>query len=315
MRKTLLFIFLTTFLYSSYAQDVTIPDLPDVKDVKTDVVIHDTVPSRWKVTGVTGVSGSQTYLNNWAAGGDQNITGNAYAKVNANYVKGRTAWGSALNAQYGRTWIKREEGNLNTKSVDNLNLSTKYGISSARTPKLYWSVLADFKTQFDKGYANAEDPDSLYISKVFAPAYLNLAAGADWKPYSWLSIFYSPLTGRFTFVQDDYLASQDLFGIGVDENFNAVMGMYFKAEVNANLTKILAIKSTLDLFTPYDKTFGNIVVDWDILLSAKLTQHISATLSCGIKYDDRIMITDKDGKTGPRLQLKEMFGLGIAYSF
>lgn len=314
MKKALLFFACLTLLFAhSYAQtDVTIPDLPDVKAVKTDVVIPDTSTSRWKVTGVTGLTGSQTYLSNWAAGGEDNMALSTYAKVNANYVKGRIAWGSALNAQYGRTWTEK----YNTKNLDNFNLSSKFGVTSMNSKKLYWTALADFKTQFDKGYTNPDDPDSLYISKFFAPAYLNLALGADWKPLSWLSVFYSPLTGRLTFVQDDYLASQDLFGIGVDKKFHAVLGMYLKTEVNANLTKILAIKSTLDLFTPYDKTFGNIVVDWDLLLSAKLTQYISVTFNFGLKYDDRIQLKDKEGNLiGPRVQWKEMLGIGIAYNF
>ena len=314
MKRILWLFVLLGFLPGVYAQtDVTLPEMPDVTEVKMDVVIPDTVASRWKVSGITGVNSSQTSFSNWAAGGENNFAGSAYAKVNANYVKGQIAWGSALSAEYGKTWSETYKW---YKSLDNLSLSTKFGVASPNTKTLYWTALADFKTQFDKGYATPEDADSLYRSTFFAPAYLNLALGADWKPKEWLSIFYSPVTGRFTFVNDTYLAAQDIFGIGVDETFKAALGMYLKAEANANLSKTVALKSTLDLFTPYDDSFGNIVVDWDLMLSAKLTQYISLTFNFGLKYDDRIQLKNKDGENiGPTVQIKETLGLGIAYNF
>jgi len=57
----------------------------------------------------------------------------------------------------------------------------------------------------------------------------------------------------------------------------------------------------------------NIDVDWQILFTMKVNKFLSANLNFQFIYDDDIMITDTDGNTGPRLQMKELFGLGLTY--
>jgi hypothetical protein len=72
--------------------------------------------------------------------------------------------------------------------------------------------------------------------------------------------------------------------------------------------------SKIDLFTAYDENFGNIDVNWEVLLSMKVNKYLTASLSTTLKYDDDIKYIDADGiKHGPRIQFKEIFGLGISY--
>ena len=78
--------------------------------------------------------------------------------------------------------------------------------------------------------------------------------------------------------------------------------------------------STADFFTAYDKSFGNIDVNWDLLVSMKINKFLSATINTTLKYDDdvRSIKVEDDGtevKRGPRVQFKEMLGIGLAYNF
>ena len=42
---------------------------------------------------------------------------------------------------------------------------------------------------------------------------------------------------------------------------------------------------------------------------------ISATISTNMLYDDDVKVAQKDGTAGPRLQFKEVLGVGLQFSF
>ena len=44
--------------------------------------------------------------------------------------------------------------------------------------------------------------------------------------------------------------------------------------------------TTADFFTPYSDQFGNIDVNWDVLISMKINKFLSATLNTTLKYDN-----------------------------
>jgi hypothetical protein len=99
--------------------------------------------------------------------------------------------------------------------------------------------------------------------------------------------------------------------------FKADFGLTFKAEVNYTY-KNLTVMSTLVLFTPYTnkkQPFGNFDVDWDFSISYQFLKVLNVSLMTSLKYYDQVMITDKKGNVGPRVQFKEVLGVGIGYSF
>ena len=82
--------------------------------------------------------------------------------------------------------------------------------------------MADLNTQFYKGY-NYPDK-SHYISKFFAPAYSNISLGMDFRPKSNYSLYLSPIAGKLTFVEDDYLSKEGAFGVDPGDRFRAEIG-------------------------------------------------------------------------------------------
>ena len=74
--------------------------------------------------------------------------------------------------------------------------------------------------------------------------------------------------------------------------------------------------TTADFFTPYSKDFGNVDVNWDVLISMKINKVLSATLNMTLKYDNDVKTFEDDGtQRGPKVQFKEILGIGLAYNF
>ncbi len=58
--------------------------------------------------------------------------------------------------------------------------------------------------------------------------------------------------------------------------------------------------STVDFFTAYDKSFGNIDINWDVMINMKINKFLSANINTTLKYDDDVKNVKSDGTTeGP----------------
>jgi len=77
----------------------------------------------------------------------------------------------------------------------------------------------------------------------------------------------------------------------------------------------LKIISSLTLFTPYAKTFGNVDIDWDLAVSYQLLKAINVSLGTSLKYYDAVKFDNGDGIIRQHVQFKTLLGLGVGYSF
>lgn len=267
------------------------------------------VDGAWDLKGVTGMNLSQTTLSNWSAGGENAVAGNIYLNGALKRKSGNWLWVNTLVLEYG---LSKLETDGTKKTNDNIDFSTQLGYSTNN--KLFYTAMGSFKTQFYKGY---KYPDkSKIISNFMAPAYSNLSLGIEYRPKANYSVYFSPASAKLTFVQDDYLSGIGAFGVDPGDKFRAEVGTYLKARVEQGVMENVSLISTLDLFTAYDKSFGNIDVNWDVLISMKINKFLSATLNATLKYDDDVKFVDKDGKSqGPKIQFKEILGVGLAYNF
>ncbi|MFR9164843.1 MAG: DUF3078 domain-containing protein [Dysgonomonas sp.] len=266
-------------------------------------------PKAWELKGTTGLNFSQTSLTNWSAGGDNSVAGNAYLNGSLIHRSGDWLWENNLALEYGLTYTGSDG---TQKSADKIEFSTQLGYSTDK--KWYYTVMADFKSQFYKGY-NYPNKEH-YISKFMAPAYSNISAGMEYRPNEFYSIYFSPVAGKLTFVQDDYLSNQGAFGVDPGDKFMAEFGTYLKAKAEKTIMENVKVITKADFFTAYDSSFGNIDVNWDLLISMKINKYLNASINTSLKYDDDVNYIDDKGRTrGPRVQFKEMIGVGIGYSF
>lgn len=264
---------------------------------------------KWVLKGITGINMSQTAVSNWSAGGENSFAGNAYLNGSLTHKQGNWLWINTLGLDYGLTKTKSQGVQ---KTSDKIAFATQLGYKASE--KWYYTALADLNTQFYKGY---KYPDkSHYISKFFAPAYSNLSLGMDFRPKSNYSLYLSPVTGKLTFVEDDYLSAAGAFGVEPGKRFRAEIGAYVKAKAEQAIMENVNLITSVDFFTPYDKQFGNVDVNWDVLISMKINKYLSATLNTTLKYDNDVKtFDDKGNKHGAKVQFKEVLGVGVAYNF
>ncbi len=267
----------------------------------------------WTKGGVASLNFSQVALSNWAAGGENSFAGVAFFQGFANYVQGRATWDNTLNLGYGL----QKQGEANWfKTNDKLEFASKYGFQASEN--WFYSGLLDFKTQFYKGYESVDANE--YISNFFAPAYLSLALGMDYKPSENLSVLLSPLSSKFTFVTDTMLSNKGAFGVEAGKHVKSEFGAFVKIEYKRELMKNINYATKLDLFSNYLHKPQNIDVNWDNLLTFKINDYFNASLMFNMIYDDDIEFEVDDNGDGimdrqvPKLQWKEMFGIGLSYT-
>lgn len=272
--------------------------------------------SNWKVSGITGANTAQTALVNWSAGGENSVAWNIYLNATANYKKDKWSWDNALITDFGMTYTTSNEW---LKNVDKLNLSSKVG----RLISEHWSIsaLGDLLTQFARGYDASTNPNvagnrDKYISTLFAPGYLTAALGADYKPNDDLSVLLSPVTGKMTFVLDKKLSNSGAFGVKPGNKLLAELGASVVANYKKKLAENINFSTKLTLFTAYNSDFGNIDVNWDMMIAFKINKFLTTTLTTNLIYDDNVKSVDKAGNiVGPKVQFREVLGLGLSYSF
>ena len=69
----------------------------------------------------------------------------------------------------------------------------------------------------------------------------------------------------------------------------------------------------VDFFTPYNKQFGNVDMNWDVLINMKINKYLNATLNTTLKYDNDVKtINDEGEKRGAKVQFKDILGIGVA---
>ncbi len=280
--------------------------------IKTTYAQQDTV---WRKGGLLSISFSQVSLTNWASGGENSIAGNAIVNYFANYKSGKNVWDNNIDLAYG-TMMQGKKNDL-LKSDDKIDISSKYGREAFK--HWYYSTLFNFRSQFAPGYSNGND--SIAISKFLAPGYVLLSLGLDFKPDDYFSLFLSPATVRFTIVNDDFLSSVEAFGVDSGKKVETEVGAYLKATFKKDISASTNLQTSVDLFSNYLENPQNIDVNWQMLLSIKISKVFSASLSAQLLYDDdtQLIFYKSDGETvdhiGPGTQFKEVFGLGFAYKF
>jgi hypothetical protein len=297
---------LTIFcLQMAFAQDLVVAKLRSetTRNIKKDT---DTSNWNWKQGGLYNLNVSQSSLSNWAAGGDNfNMSINSYFNYFAFYKKERQSWDNNIDVNLGFVQSTSQGGR---KNDDRLDLLSKYGYKMDTTGKWYVSGLFNFRSQLFDGYSFS-GTKSTFISSFFAPAYMIISAGLDYKPDNNFSIFFSPLTSRTTLVLNKTLSNMGKYGVDTGRMMKRETGLF----VTVNYTKVIAsninYRGRADFFSNYYDNPENINFYMTNLFTFKINKNFSATYSLDLSYDDKIRIFGPNKKS-PGLQTKSIIGIG-----
>ncbi|MBW4359458.1 DUF3078 domain-containing protein [Flavobacterium taihuense] len=319
---------------SSYSQIKIITSVADTTTVKkndqplnTIITAKPDTISHWTNKNILGVDISEIAFVNWSAGGTSAITGLVRAHLKRDYKDDYQVWANELLFRYG---MNKQEGIQLRKTDDVFRINSTYGFRKDSLSNWYHSAKLNFNTQFTNGYnyPDIENP----ISKPFAPAYTFLGIGSEYiyKPEK-LNVYLSPLTLKNTAVLDQTLANAGAYGVKkavYDAQGNLIsegkqskteLGILVTSYIEKEIFTNITIKNRLSLYTDYLHNFGNIDVDWQFYADLKVNQYVKANVGCNLVYDEDIdVIKEENGvkiNEGPKVQLKQVLGIGLEYVF
>ncbi len=312
-QKVLFFFFLfssTTF----FAQDA-------VKKAVPDTISH------WEKKNTVGLDISQIAFLNWNAGGVNSVSGLLKGNFLRKYQKGNLKWVNEMIIRYG---VNKQDGIELRKTDDAFQFNSTLGYRKDTITNWYSSAKFNFNTQFTNGYAYPNTTKA--ISKPFAPAYIFLGVGSEYSnKEKKLNVYISPLTMKTTLVLDQTLANQGAFGVNkavYDVNGNLIKkGELYRMELGFLVTnyykkeiyKNIIWENRLSLYSDYSNHFGNIDVDWQMQFELFVNEYVRANIGAHFIYDDNIKAKEeRNGEqitVGPKLQLKQMLGVGLVYNF
>ena len=299
MRRVLLTALAMTFAIVSFAQD--------------------TLPDGWHHKGNFGLNFGQSSYTNWAAGGQNTINGQGIFNYAIHYKHGNFKWDNTLNTSLGYSYFDFKHKPV--KTDDKIEFTSLAALKA--TEHLNYGAELAFRSQFAYGFDYSKD-STQYISKFLAPAYISLGLGVEWVPCKHFSLYFSPVTGRVTIVNDDYLASIGAFGVNnLDKNDTIVHTNYDKvryefgaravANFNYSIVKNVDFNSKLELFSNYLNHPERIDVDWQNMLVLKVNDWLNCNLATHLIYDYDIPFYDEANVKieGSKVQFKEVLAVGF----
>lgn len=301
----LLSLFLV-FTLEGMAQDKTVTDLKE-KSLKQKELPKRDSGRLWTTGGVFNLNIGQGCQQNWAAGGDDfSFSLNTYLGLWGRYKKDRISWDNSANLNYG---LINTTSQGTRKNDDRIDLTSKVGYEL--TKNLNLAFLANFQTQFSKGYAYNGDGTKDLLSDFMSPGYLLLSLGLDYKPAEGLSIFISPLTSRWTFVMNDELSSKGSYGVTPGEHVKNEIGAFASITYMKKFNDRISYNGRLDLFSNYQHNPQNVDFMLNNMLTLQISKILAANVGLDMIYDDDVKLFGPDHDS-PALQIKQVIGVGLA---
>ncbi|POY35404.1 hypothetical protein C3K47_15190 [Solitalea longa] len=287
----------------------------------------DSIP-KWTIDGTNTFLFSQAGFNNWAAGGQNALTFIAGFKLTANKVTEKGRWETIFDSAFGTQQIEDKEYR---KTEDRFELNSKYGIKAS--DKLFATFLVSIRSQFVVGHKYSDNGAPTKVSDFLSPGYITASVGLDYKPYEGLSLFISPVASRNTIVLDQELADKGAYGvtkavyddqgnlIKSGSNYYQQVGLSSSFRYGGKLFENVNLTTKLDLFSTYEN-LNAIDAYWEALFDCKINRFLTANLSTGLIYDQKVLIKKIEDVNGvptevsrPRIQFKEIISLGLKFIY
>ena len=295
----------------------------------TTLVVDQEIIILWTKKNAVGVTFNEVAFVNWNAGGNNSISALFFGKFQRKYQKKLLSWKTNASLRYG---LKSQKGKDLRKTDDQLLFNSTFGYRRDSTSNFRYSAKFNFNTQFSNGYkkSNTDKP----ISRFMAPAYAFLGIGTEYSaPNEDLDVYLSPVTQKSTFVFDQTLANEGMFGVSpavrdeegniveegknVNTEFGVLLTSGFKKEIFTNVN----LDNEVSVYSDYLNKFGNVDIDWQLNLNLVVNDFIKANIGSHLRYDDDVKLkkdTNNDGKLetlGSRIQFKQLLGVGMVYEF
>lgn len=334
--KTKVLCFLVCLIhFTTFAKNLnfrfpdTIKPSDSIKVVKQEKEVDSIVVTFWTEKNVVGLNLNEVAFVNWNSGGNNSVSALLHGDFERNYKKGYFNWKNQASVRYG---LNSQEGRGVRKTEDQLRLNSTFGYRTDSISNWFYSGKMNFNTQFTNGY-KYPDTDTP-ISQFMAPGYLFLGIGTEYSdPVEDFTVYISPITQKSTFVLDQDLANEGMFGVtpAVEDTLGNIVkkgqkvrtefGFLVTSDFSKEVFENVKLENKLSFYSDYLNKFGNIDVEWQLNVNLRVNDFIKANVGSHLIYDDDVKFkedTNGDGEletTGPRVQFKQMLGVGLTYEF
>lgn len=323
-------LFVLTFSFTAFSQTTDSTKVVTKDSIIIITTVVDTIKvkkTKWEKKNSIGFDLSEIAFVNWSAGGVSSVSGLLKGNFSRIYNSENLKWGNELIIRYG---VNKQDGVEWRKTDDAFQFNSTVGYRKDTLSNWYHSAKFNFNTQFTNGYAYPNT--DIAISKPFAPAYTFLGVGAEYSnKKEQINVYISPLTMKNTLVLDQRLANQGAFGVEKAlydaDGFLTKEGQKSKTELGFLVTshfkreifKNIVFENRLSLYSDYLNHFGNVDIDWQAQLDLVVNKYVRANIGIHLIYDDDIKakeeIAGEQVTVGPKIQLKQMIGVGLVYNF
>lgn len=330
MKRLLAVLALATIGFQVAAQDAAVKQIQAVAGTGTSTDSSKKPNKNGWTKGLNfSLSLTQVGNSNWLTAGDDKFTLSAATSINAFATKKwkNKVWDNILDVNYG---LVRTTTLGYRKQNDRLDFISKLSIKPKKWKKFSWSLLAQLRSQITDGfdYDYFGSGTSRRTSGFFAPAYVVLAPGVEWKPNDWFSAFGTPVSSRLTITSNGpySYASQGgvfdgnvetplarLYGVSPVDQVRSEFGAFLTLTAKKTILKNVQYYSKMDLYSNYvDGTPGNIDLFWTNQFKVRVNKFIQISYGLDLLYDDDI----KNPKApGHALGLQVLSTLGIGFAF
>jgi len=326
----------STIKIDSIQINIARSDSTNVDKIKADnleshpgLTVSQEIIILWSRKNSVGVNFNEVAFVNWNSGGNNSISALFFGNFERNFQRKLFSWKTDASLRYG---LNAQEGRELRKTEDQIIFNSTFGYRRNPTSNFRYSAKFNFNTQFAEGYKypNIEKP----ISSFMAPGYVFFGIGTEYTdPKEDLTIYLSPITQKSTFVLNQTLANEGMFGVtpAIHDDLGIIIkegdkvrtesGILLTSGYKKEIFTNVNLENQLSFYSDYLNKFGNVDVDWQLNLNLVVNDFIKAKIGSHLRYDDDVKVkedTNGDNELeilGPRVQFKQLLGVGVNYEF
>ena len=252
----------------------------------------------WKKELVGSLNLAQTSFNNWSKGGENSTAWQVNVNFKFENDQKKTNWSNSGTLSYGRNKTG-DQGSR--KSVDEIKLESVYSYKIGICVNPFVAVSGE--SQFGPGYDYKIEPE-VKVSKFMDPGYFRESIGFGVSPIKVVktrlgAAIKQTVTNQYP---SPYADDPDTDKI---EKFKNEIGIESVTDINIKLSATSALQSKIELFSN-TKAFDEIDVNWDNLLTSKISKYFSFNFTVKLLYDKDVSV---------KRQLKQSMAIGLSYNF